>query len=106
MIDPCAKIGNGCVIGPNVTIGANCVIGAGCKISNTAIFENSTIGMGSFISHSIIGWNNKIGMWCHVENYSVFGDDVEMKDGLFVNEVRVLPNKGISKHCFEPEIIM
>uniref|UniRef100_A0A0A9WVN3 Mannose-1-phosphate guanyltransferase beta n=1 Tax=Lygus hesperus TaxID=30085 RepID=A0A0A9WVN3_LYGHE len=61
MIDPTAKVGHGCVIGPNVTIGANCHIAPSCRISNTAIFNNCTIDTGAYIDHSIIGWSSKVG---------------------------------------------
>lgn len=106
MIHPTATIGDGCVIGPNVTIGQNCKVAPACRISNAALFDNTTIGMGTFIAKSIIGWNNRIGRWCHIENNAVFGDDVDMDDGMYVNGVKVLPNKGISKNYFEQEIIM
>lgn len=106
IVHPTAKIGKDCVIGPSVTIGANCVVGAACRISNSAIFDNTTIGMGSRIHKSIVGWNNRIGRWCHITDNSVFGDDVDMNDGLYAKELKVLPNKGVSKDYFEGAIIM
>lgn len=106
VIDPSAKIGAGSVIGPNVTIGPNVVIGAACRIQNAAIFDNTTIGSGCNINKSIIAWNNRIKGWCTISENSVFGDDVDMEEGLFARELRVLPNKGVSKNYFEPEIII
>lgn len=106
VIDPSAKIGPGCVIGPNVTIGPNVNIGESCRLENTAIFDNTRIGPGCFISNSIIGWNNSIKGWAHIEENCVFGDDVTVEEGMFCRGTRVLPNKGISKSYFEPEIIM
>lgn len=106
IIDPTATIGDGCIIGPNAVIGANCKIAAACRIDNSAIFENSSIGQGSYITDSIIGWNNRIGKWCHVESVSVLGDDVELKDGVVVHGVKVLPNKEVGINHFEPTIIM
>eukprot|EP00796_Vickermania_ingenoplastis_P006475 gene6476-4663_t len=106
VVHPSAKIGAGSVIGPNVTIGPNVVIGEACKIENAAIFDNTKIGPGCCISKSIIAWNNRISGWCHIESNCVFGDDVDMEEGLFARELRVLPNKGVSKSYFEPEIII
>jgi mannose-1-phosphate guanylyltransferase len=106
MIDPSAEIGAGCVLGPNVTVGKNCKIGPSCRILNSAIFENTVIGAGTYISKTIIGWNNIIGRWCRIENNAVFGDDVQVKPELYLNGVKVLPNKGISTSYDKPEILM
>ncbi|KAG5478388.1 hypothetical protein LSCM4_04620 [Leishmania orientalis] len=106
LIDPSAKIGEGAVIGPNASIGANCVIGEACRIENAAILENSKLGKGTMVSRSIVGWNNRIGNWCHIEEVSVLGDDVEVKDGVVLVGTKVLPNKDVGEHHFEPGIIM
>lgn len=106
VIDPSAKIGAGAVIGPNTSIGANCVIGEACCIDNAAILDNSRVGKGSMVSRSIVGWNNRVGSWCHIEDVSVLGDDVEVKDGIVLVGTRVLPNKDVGEHHFEPAIIM
>lgn len=106
IIHPTAKIGAGSVIGPNVTIGANCQIGEACRLENAAIFDNSRVGPGCHISNSIVAWNNRISGWCHITDHSVFGDDVDMNEGLVAKGLRVLPNKGVAKHYLEPEILM
>lgn len=106
LIDPSATIGEGAVIGPNASIGAMCVIGAGCRINNSAILENSKLGTGTFVSRSIVGWNNRIGSWCHIEDISVLGDDVEVKDGIIMIGTKVLPNKDVGEHQLQPSIIM
>lgn len=106
LIDPSAKIGDGAVIGPYASIGANCVIGESCRIDNAAILENSKVGKGSMVSRSIVGWNNRIGSWCHIKDISVLGDDVEVEDGVVLIGTKVLPNKDVGEHHFEPGIIM
>ncbi|CAC9488953.1 GDP-mannose pyrophosphorylase [Leishmania infantum JPCM5] len=106
LIDPSAKIGDGAVIGPYASIGANCVIGESCRIDNAAILENSKVGKGTMVSRSIVGWNNRIGSWCHIKDISVLGDDVEVKDGVILIGTKVLPNKDVGEHRFEPGIIM
>lgn len=46
------------------------------------------------------------GKWVRVENCSVIGEDVVVKDELYLNGARVLPNKSISTNVPEPDIIM
>ncbi|CBZ27145.1 mannose-1-phosphate guanyltransferase [Leishmania mexicana MHOM/GT/2001/U1103] len=106
LIDPSAKIGDGAVIGPCASIGANCVIGESCRIDNAAILENSKVGKGTMVSRSIVGWNNRIGSWCHIEDISVLGDDVEVKDGVVLIGTKVLPNKDVGEHHFQAGVIM
>ncbi|ESL11866.1 mannose-1-phosphate guanyltransferase [Trypanosoma rangeli SC58] len=106
IIDPTAKIGQGCVIGPFATIGPGCVIGPASRIKNSAILEGSKIGNGTFIDSSIIGWKSRVGSWCRVVNNTVLGEDVEVGDELFLNGTKVLPNKSISHNYHEPEVVM
>ncbi len=39
LVEPTAKIGEGCLIGPDVSIGANCVIEDGVRLSNCVIMR-------------------------------------------------------------------
>jgi len=41
-----------------------------------------------------------------VENITVLGDDVTIKDELYVNGASVLPHKTISSSITEPRIVM
>ncbi len=41
-----------------------------------------------------------------VENITVLGDDVTIKDELYVNGASVLPHKSISSSITEPRIVM
>lgn len=106
LIDPSAIIGRNCVIGPNVTIGANCVIGEGVRITRSAVFEGAKINGHSWINNSIIGWRANVGSWVRMEGTSVLGDDVQVRDELYVNGAIVLPNKSISHNITDPQIIM
>jgi len=106
LIDPTAKVGNGCTIGPNVVIGPNCVIGDGVRLRDTVILEGTRVGDHSWISHSILGWKSSIGKWVRMQNVSVLGQDVGVADELFVNGAQILPHKSISESVPEPKIIM
>lgn len=106
LIDPTAVIGRNCVIGPNVTIGPNCVLGEGVRITRSAVFEGAKIKSHTWINNSIIGWRASVGSWVRMEGTSVLGDDVQVRDELYVNGAVVLPNKSISHNISEPQIIM
>jgi len=96
MIDPSATIGDACSIGPNVIIGPNVVIGDGVRLRDTVLLEGVKIGANSWIAKSIIGWKSVLGKWVRMQNVSVLGMDVTIKDELFINGARVLPHKEVS----------
>jgi len=106
LIDDSAKIGNGCVLGPNVSIGPNCVLEDGVRLINTTVLEGAVIKANSWIKSSIIGWRSSVGKWSRVENVSVLGRDVHIADELYVNGGKILPHKTISESIREPEIVM
>ncbi|KAJ9056550.1 mannose-1-phosphate guanyltransferase [Entomophthora muscae] len=106
LIDPSAKIGKGCRIGPNVTIGPNVLVGDGVRLQRCVIMEGAKIKDHSWVSSSIVGWHSTVGRWCRLEGVSVLGDDVTLKDEIFVNGGRILPHKSISENITEPQIIM
>lgn len=106
LIDPSASIGHGCVIGPNVTIGPNVVVEEGVRITRAAVFEGAKIKSHAWINNSIIGWRAVVGSWVRMEGTSVLGDDVQVRDELYVNGAVVLPNKSISHNISDPQIIM
>lgn len=41
-----------------------------------------------------------------MENNCVLGEDVVVNDEIYLNGVKVLPNKGITKSENEPKVIM
>ncbi|RLG60818.1 hypothetical protein DRN86_01555 [Candidatus Geothermarchaeota archaeon] len=54
-IDPTAKIGDGCLVGPYACVEERVRIGGGCIIRNTIVMRESVIGEGSKLLYSIIG---------------------------------------------------
>jgi mannose-1-phosphate guanylyltransferase len=60
------------------------------------ILSNAEIRDHAWIASSIVGWNSTVGRWCRVENITVLGDDVSIKDELYVNGASVLPHKSVS----------
>lgn len=106
LVDPSAKIGDGCLIGPDVVIGPNCVIENGVRLQNTTLLPNVTVKSHSWISTSIIGWHSNIGEWVRIENNSVLGEDVTIKSELYVNETVVLPHKSVSKDLPTAQVVL
>lgn len=106
LIDPTARIGRGCKIGPNVAIGANVVIEDGVRLAKCAIFDSSIVRTNAWVSNTIIGWSSTVGRWCRLDGVSVLGEDVQIKDELYINGGKILPHKAIGESLAEPGIIM
>ena len=107
LIDPSAKIGEGCLIGPNVVIGPNCVVGPGARLAKTTLLSDVTVGSHACVVNAIIGWGCTVGKWSHVEGGAVLGEDVQLADEAAVNGAIILPHKGIKDSLYTPgQIIM
>lgn len=106
LIDPSAKIGSDCRIGPNVTIGPNVVIEDGVSIKRSTILTGATIKSHAWLESCIIGWRSTVGRWVRMEGTTVLGEDVMVKDEIYINGGQVLPHKSIALSVPEPQIIM
>jgi mannose-1-phosphate guanylyltransferase len=106
VIDKTAKIEKGCFIGPNVVIGAGCEIKSGTRIKNSVLFQNCIVGENSFIEGSIIGWKSNIGKWCRIQDLSVLGEDVTVKNEVLLKKNIILPNVTIKNNPKEGEILL
>ncbi len=45
------------------------------------------------MADSIVGWGSKLGTWSRLENHSVIGEDVFVRDEVLLNGAIVLPHK-------------
>lgn len=106
LIDPSATVGEGAKIGPNVVIGPNVHIGNGVRIKESVVLSNSTIKDHAWVKSTIVGWNSEVGRWARLEGVTVLGDDVKVKDEIYVNGGKVLPHKTISANVEKESIIM
>jgi len=106
LVDPSAKIGANCRIGPNVTIGPDVVIEDGVCIRRCTILKGARISSHSWLESCIVGWRCHVGRWVRMENVSVLGEDVIVKDEIYINGGKVLPHKSIGTSVPEPQIIM
>ena len=97
LVDESAVVEPGCLIGPNVCIGPGVRIESGARVANTVVLAGSVIQSHSCIKGSIIGWRCKIGRWVWIEDLTVLGENVQIKDELYLKGVLICPNKEISK---------
>ena len=106
VINKNVKIEEGCIIGPNVVIGEGCEIKSGTRIKNSVLLQNVVVNNNCFIENSIIGWNSHIGKWCRVQDYSVLGEDVTVRDEFLLKNNIILPNVTIKSNPKEGEILL
>ncbi|KAH9736129.1 putative mannose-1-phosphate guanylyltransferase 3 [Citrus sinensis] len=106
LVHESAKIGDGCLIGPDVAIGPGCVIEPGVRLSRCTVMRGVRIKKHACISSSIIGWHSTIGRWARVENMTILGEDVHVADEVYSNGAVVLPHKEIKSSIVNPEIVM
>ncbi|KAH6569244.1 hypothetical protein BASA50_002839 [Batrachochytrium salamandrivorans] len=106
LIDPTAKIGQNCKIGPNVVIGPDVVIGSGVRLQKATIMRGAVVKDNAWIKNSIVGWYSSVGRWARLDGVTVLGEDVQVKDEIYLNGATVLPHKGVSSDILEPQIVI
>merc|ERR1712065_109931 len=67
---------------------------------------SAQIGVKNRSKSSIIGWDSTVGSWARLENITVLGEDVAIKDELYINGARILPHKTIKASIPVPAVIM
>lgn len=67
---------------------------------------NSKVNDHAWVNSTIVGWNSRIGKWARTDGVTVLGDDVEVKNEIYVNGAKVLPHKSISSNVEQESIIM
>lgn len=106
LIDPTAKIDETAVIGPDVTIGPGCIIEQGVRLKNACLLKNVHIKGHSWINSSIIGWQSYIGKWARIEGVSVCGEDVQIKDEVYINASFILPHRAVNSNIDKKDTIV
>ncbi|KAK9814845.1 hypothetical protein WJX72_012522 [[Myrmecia] bisecta] len=106
IVHPTATIGQDCKIGPNVSIGAGCELGNGVRISNSVLLHRVKVKNFARCADSIVGWGSTLGRWSRIENKTVIGEDVHVKDEVFLNGSIILPHKEIKESILDPGTII
>jgi mannose-1-phosphate guanylyltransferase len=101
IVDETATIGSDCKIGPNVSIGALCKIGNGVRLSNCVLLHRVEIKNYARVADSIVGWGSRLGTWSRLENHSVIGEDVFVRDEVLLNGAIVLPHKELKETTYD-----
>ncbi|ERN08047.1 hypothetical protein AMTRI_Chr08g203220 [Amborella trichopoda] len=106
VMEETSQIGEGCLIGPDVAVGPGCVVESGVRLSRCSVMQGARIKEHAVVSGSIVGWHSTVGEWAHIENMSVLGEDVHVRDEVYCNGGLVLPHKEIKTNIDRPEIVM
>ena len=70
------------------------------------VLKNCKIGSYSWINGSILGWRSRVGRWVRIEGMTILGENICVKDELFLNAVVVLPHKELKESQFEENKII
>ncbi|WOG93963.1 hypothetical protein DCAR_0313253 [Daucus carota subsp. sativus] len=92
LVDESARIGEGCLIGPDVAIGPGCVVESGVRLSRCTVMRGVHLKKHACISSSIIGWHST--------------KHVHVCDEIYSNGGIVLPHKEIKSSILQPQILM
>lgn len=79
---------------------------SGACIKRSTILRGACVRQHAWLDGCIVGWRSVVGRWVRMENTTVLGEDVIVKDELYVNGGQVLPHKSIALSVPEPQIIM
>ncbi|KAJ1648128.1 hypothetical protein J3B02_001805 [Coemansia erecta] len=125
-IHPSAQVHPTARIGPNVSIHARAIVGPGVRINDSIVLDNVHIKDNAAVLHSIAGWDSRIGCWGRVEgspvtssddidevthagvkvnSICILGEDVQVKDEVFIRNSIVLPHKDLASNKHN-EVIM
>ena len=66
------------------------------RLRNCVLLKNSVINANSWINESIIGWSSIVGKWVRIEGVSVCGEDVQIKDEVYINQSFILPHRSVT----------
>jgi mannose-1-phosphate guanylyltransferase len=84
-IGPGTTIGDNVLIGPYTSIGDKCIIRNNSRIFSSSLYNRVIVGANSTISGSIIDNDTHIGEHCSIENDTVIGPRVVLRDGIVVH---------------------
>jgi mannose-1-phosphate guanylyltransferase len=106
-IGPGTTIGNNVLIGPYTSIGEKCIIRNNAKIFSSSLYNRVVIGGNTSISGSIIDNDTHIGEACSIENDTVIGPRVVLRDRVVVHsKTRLWPEVVIGDGIIVKEHVL
>lgn len=106
LIHPSAKISPTCLLGPNVSIGEYAEIQDGVRIKEAAIFADVVVKRNAYINGAIVGWGTSVGAWSRIEPTTVIGEEVNIKDEVYINGAFICPHKEVDTHIAQNGTIL
>eukprot|EP00172_Hildenbrandia_rubra_P000441 Plantae.Rhodophyta-Hildenbrandia_rubra.ctg12150.p1 GENE.Plantae.Rhodophyta-Hildenbrandia_rubra.ctg12150~~Plantae.Rhodophyta-Hildenbrandia_rubra.ctg12150.p1 ORF type:complete len:425 (+),score=57.38 Plantae.Rhodophyta-Hildenbrandia_rubra.ctg12150:266-1540(+) len=108
-IHPTAKISPSARIGPDVAIGPGVDVRPGARLRDCVILDDVKVKDHAVVRDSILGWGSSVGYWARVQGSelrpTIFGSEVTTDPEVIISGCIVLPNKGLSRSCYD-EIIL
>jgi mannose-1-phosphate guanylyltransferase len=98
------------LIGPYTSIGEGCTIRNHTKIFSSSIYNHVVVGRNCTISGSVIDNDTVMGEQCSIENDTIIGPRVVLRDGVVVHsgtriwpEVTVEEKTVVREHVLNPK---
>jgi mannose-1-phosphate guanylyltransferase len=100
-------LGHGSELGPRAIIHSNSRVGEAARITESIIFENSTISKGTYVKGSIVGGDSYVGRWVRIEEGSILGDGVYVKDYVFIGRrSKVGPYREVAESIYGEDKVL
>lgn len=106
-IGPGTTIGDNVLIGPYTSVGDLCIIGNNSKIFSSSLYNRVIVGANSTISGSIIDNDTRIGKECSIENDTVIGPRVVLRDHVLIHAgIRLWPEVVVADGAVVKEHVL
>ena len=100
-------VGDNVLIGPYTTIGEKCILRNNAKIFSSSLYNRVIVGANTTISGSIIDIDTHIGADCSIENDTVIGPRVVLRDSVVVHsKTRIWPEVVVAEGSVVKEHIL
>jgi mannose-1-phosphate guanylyltransferase len=100
-------VGDSVLIGPYTTIGEKCIIRSNSKIFSSSLYNRVIVGTNTTISGSIIDIDTHVGANCSIENDTVIGPRVVLRDGVVVHsKTRLWPEVVVAEGTVVKEHVL
>jgi mannose-1-phosphate guanylyltransferase len=101
------SIGDNVLIGPYTSIGEKCIIRNNAKIFSSSLYNRVIVGAHTTISGSIMDNDTHIGEYCSIENDTVIGPRVVLRDRVVVHsKTRLWPEVVITDGTIVKEHVL